>query len=203
MMKPRKRRSGRTKTMPRSKLTFSPTTWAKLLYLRDVGETEIGGFGISHPDDLLCVQDLALIPQITSPVSVEFDDHAVADYFEQQVALGYRPEQFARIWVHTHPGSCPLPSATDEATFARVFGRCDWAIMLILARGGATYARLAWNQGPRAALRIGVEVDFQRPFAGSDQACWQGEYDRCVEPCLRWHALGADWSDEILLALSH
>lgn len=151
-------------------MTFTPTAWAKLLFLRDRGETEIGGFGISHTEDLLNVHDLVLLPQIASPVSVEFDDHAVADYFEQQVAGGRRPEEFARIWIHTHPGTCPLPSATDEATFARVFGNCDWAVMLILARGGATYARLAWNQGPRAAVRIGVAVDYHAPFAGSDHA---------------------------------
>ena len=27
-------------------LWFSPTAWAKLLYLRDLGDTEVGGFGI-------------------------------------------------------------------------------------------------------------------------------------------------------------
>ena len=187
----------------RPRLTFTPTAWAKLLFLRDLGETEIGGFGVSRPEALLSVHDLVLIPQITSPVSVEFDDHAVADYFEQQVAFGRRPEEFARIWVHTHPGTCPLPSPTDEATFARVFGTCDWAVMLILARGGATYARLAWNRGPRAALRIGVEVEYGRPFDGSDQAAWHGEYHRCVEPCQHWPALGTNWDEELLLALCH
>src|SRR5947209_14095353 len=43
-------------------------------------------------------------------------------------------EQFARLFMHTHPGNSPQPSATDEETFARVFGRCDWAVMFILAR---------------------------------------------------------------------
>ena len=28
-------------------LRFSPTAWAKLLFLRDYGETEVGGFGIA------------------------------------------------------------------------------------------------------------------------------------------------------------
>ena len=28
-------------------LRFSPTAWAKLLYLRDFGRTEVGGFGIA------------------------------------------------------------------------------------------------------------------------------------------------------------
>ena len=38
-------------------LRFSPTAWAKLLFLRDLGDTEVGGFGISAADDLLYVED--------------------------------------------------------------------------------------------------------------------------------------------------
>src|SRR5262245_50863551 len=34
-------------------LRFSPTAWAKLLFLRDLGDSEIGGFGITPSDDLL------------------------------------------------------------------------------------------------------------------------------------------------------
>ena len=167
-------------------LRFSPTAWAKLLFLREAGETEIGGFGISRRDALLDVNDLVLIPQTTTAVSVEFDDLAVATFFEEQVGHGRQPEEFARIWVHTHPGDCPLPSATDEATFARVFGACDWAVMLILARGGASSCRLAWNVGPQGAMEIPVTVDYSQSFTGSDQAAWQAEYDRCVQPHDAW-----------------
>lgn len=187
----------------RPRLTFSPSAWAKLLFLRDAGETEIGGFGISPPEGLLHVDDLVLIPQRTSVASVEFDDEAVADYFEEQVQVGRQPKEFARIWIHTHPGICPLPSPTDEMTFARVFGHCDWAVMFILARGGASYARLAWNRGLRAALKISVEVDFHSPFTGSDRAAWQQDYGRCVRPyATQWPAdsldreLEALWSDD-------
>ena len=34
-------------------LRFSPTAWGKLLYFRDHGETEIGGFAVTRPGDLL------------------------------------------------------------------------------------------------------------------------------------------------------
>ena len=37
---------------------------------------------------------------------------------------------------------------TDEETFARVFGRTDWAVMFILARQGQSYARLRFHVGP-------------------------------------------------------
>ena len=56
---------------------------------------------------------------------------------------GHHPEQFARLWIHTHPGSSPHPSGPDEDTFERVFGKCHWAVMFIMARTGQTYARLA------------------------------------------------------------
>ncbi len=34
-------------------LRFTPTAWAKLLYLRDVGPVEVGGFAITPADNLL------------------------------------------------------------------------------------------------------------------------------------------------------
>ena len=63
-------------------LRFSPTAWAKLLYFRDTGESEIGGFGVTLPDDLLYVADFVTVRQQVSVVSVAFDDEAVANYFE-------------------------------------------------------------------------------------------------------------------------
>jgi hypothetical protein len=167
-------------------LRFTPTAWAKLLYLRDAGDTEIGGFGLSRPDDLLQVQDLLLVRQETGPEFVRFDDLAVAELFEQQIDAGRQPAEFGRIWIHTHPGASPRPSLVDEETFARAFGRCDWAVMAILACGGASYARLTWQVGPGGSWRIPVNVDYSRPFAGSDPAAWQAEYEALVEPQLMW-----------------
>jgi hypothetical protein len=157
-------------------LRFSPRAWAKLVYLRDIGPMEIGGFAVSAADDLLYVEDIVLVRQYCGQASVEFDDEAVADYFDTQVDRGLSPAQFARIWVHTHPGSSPEPSATDEDTFERVFGRCDWAVMFILARGGRSYARLRFNVGPGGESQLGAEVDFSREFCGSDHTAWSREY---------------------------
>ena len=50
----------------------------------------------------------------------------------------------------------------------------------ILARGGATYARLRFRAGPGGQLRIPVEVDFGREFAASDHATWNQEYQEHV-----------------------
>jgi hypothetical protein len=115
-------------------------------------------------------------------MTVAFEDEAVADFFDRQVDRGLRPEQFARIWLHTHPGNCPEPSVTDERTFERVFGRADWAVMFILARGGRTYARLSFNIGPGGAMTIPTCVDYGRAFAGSDAASWEEEYQANVIP---------------------
>ena len=55
----------------------------------------------------------------------------------------------------------------------------------ILARGGATYARLAFNAGPRASIELPVEVDFSMPFAASEFETWIAEYQCCVEAAIQ------------------
>jgi proteasome lid subunit RPN8/RPN11 len=152
------------------------------LFLRDAGPTEIGGFGLAAAGDLLLVAELALVRQTCTATYVEFDDASVADLFDELVDAGRQPEEFGRIWIHTHPGSSAEPSRTDEQTFARAFGGTDWAVMFILARGGQAYARLRYHVGPGADVLLPVEVDYSRPFAASDEAFWQSEYDRCVRP---------------------
>jgi proteasome lid subunit RPN8/RPN11 len=157
-------------------LRFSPYAWAKLLYLRDAGETEIGGFGIAPHDDLLFVEDVRLVRQVSTWASADFNDQSVADFFEDQVDEGRKPQEFFRLFIHTHPGASPQPSMTDEETFARVFGRANWAVMLILARLGQVYARLRYNVGPGLEVDLPVEVDYGRPFDCSDWELWQEEY---------------------------
>jgi len=144
-------------------------------------DTEIGGFGIALADDLLLVEDFVTVKQEASVVSVSFDDASVADLFDDQVDAGRRPEQFARIWLHTHPGDSSEPSGTDEETFQRVFGKCQWAVMFILARGGRTYARLRYNIGPGARVEIPVSVDYSSPFGPSDHEAWRAEYHSNVK----------------------
>jgi proteasome lid subunit RPN8/RPN11 len=167
-------------------LRFTPWAWAKLLYLRDLGDTEVGGFGITPAGDLLLVEDVCLVEQLCTFVSVRFDDGAVADFFDAQVDQGRKPAQFARIWVHTHPGNSAQPSATDEETFARCFGSSDWALMFILARGGEVYARLRFSAGPGGEILVPVLIDYGQAFPASDHAAWKDEYARSVIPEERW-----------------
>ena len=175
-----KPRLGRKAPLPN--LRFTPYAWSKLLYLRDLGETEVGGFGLSAADDLLLVVDVVLVRQSCTAVTVRFDDDAVADFFDDQVDQGLNPARFARIWIHTHPGMSAEPSSRDEETFNRCFGKADWALMFILACGGQTYARLRFNVGPGSEVLLPVEVDFNPPFPGADWQAWDEEYSCCVQP---------------------
>jgi proteasome lid subunit RPN8/RPN11 len=160
----------------RPALRFSPTAWAKLLYFRDKSGNEVGGFGITEPDDLLFVTEFITVKQDVTAVSVKFEDEAVADLFDAQVDLGRKPEQFARIWLHSHPGSSPEPSITDDETFARVFGACQWAVLFVVARNDKTYARLSFNVGPGGQVLIPVAVDYGHDFGPSDHEHWDAEY---------------------------
>ncbi len=140
----------------------------------------MGGFGIARSDDPLRIDDVRLVQQTASPVTVEFDDDSVADLFDELVDAGLKPSQFARVWIHTHPGDSATPSGVDETTFDRCFGGTDWSVMAILAREGATYARLRFHVGPGGELRIPVKVDWTAPFGASDHAAWNDEYQTCV-----------------------
>lgn len=161
-------------------LRFSPRAWARLIFMRDMTDNEVGGFGIAKADDLLFVTDIVLVKQRVTCVSVCFEDEAVANYYDDQVDAGKKPEQFARIWCHSHPGSSPEPSLKDEDTFARVFGTCDWGVMMITAADGKSYARLRFNTGPKAEIQIPVCVDYDIEFEGTDFKAWRKEYHQNV-----------------------
>lgn len=166
-----------------TKLRFSPTAWAKLIYLRDIGDSEVGGFGVSAKDDLFYVDDIILPKQECTMASVEFDDESVADMMDDMLTQGFEPREFMRIWIHTHPANSASPSKTDEETFATAFGSCDWSVMMILANGGDTYCRLRVNNGSVAAeFEIPITIDYESyEFPGSEFAEWMNEYNKNVK----------------------
>lgn len=168
------------------RLYFSPWAWLKLMFFAHAGPTEIAGFGISREDDLLYVEDLVILRQYATAWTVAFADDALADYVDRQVDAGLPLERVMRIWCHTHPGTSARPSQTDEDTFRRVFGGCDWALMFIVSRTGQTYARLSFHVGPGASLEIPVSVDWQRwpegaALLASPLAAWKNDYDANVQ----------------------
>ena len=74
-----------------------------------------------------------------------------------------------------------MPSSVDEATFRRVFGGCQWAVMFIVAEGDKSYARLRFSVGPGGQVVIPVEVDYSKPFGPSDQDAWEAEYKASIK----------------------
>ena len=74
------------------RLRFTADAWAKLVHLCHRGDTEIGGFGITPPEDQLLINDFFVPQQQTTAVTVSFDDESVADFFEDQVTAGRSPE---------------------------------------------------------------------------------------------------------------
>jgi len=161
----------------RRSLIFTPLAWLKYQFLCHLGPTEVGAFAISDPEDPLYITNLITVPQETTVASVMFDDTAVADYFDHCVDQGLKPAQFARLWLHTHPGDSASPSGTDEETFRRVFGTTDWAVMAILSRAGRSYARLRVNAGPGASCRLRFQVDWE----SYPQELAEGWYEHCLE----------------------
>jgi proteasome lid subunit RPN8/RPN11 len=155
---------------------LSPKAWIKLHWLCHVGPTEVAAMGFIEDPRRLVISDLHLIDQEAGPYYVSLEDDSVADYFDRMVDAGHRPGQFARVWVHTHPGNSAMPSGTDEETFARVFGRCDWAIMFIMARGGQTYARLRLAAGPGGQMLIPIGVQWSESIGELDEEAWCDEY---------------------------
>ena len=178
------------------RLRFTPDAWGEWLFLRDRGPTEIGAFGLSDRADPLRIVRLIVPRQYCTEISVRFDDESLADEFENLAEAGYSPLQFARVWLHTHPGDSATPSFVDEETFAKRFSDPDWAVMGILARSGASYARLCWNAVPQFEIELAVEVDFGGEFGGSRCDDWDNLYRERVIP-ERWfsHSLADEVAD--------
>jgi len=171
---------------PPRRLTFSPLAWLKLQFMCHAGPTEVAAFGLATAHDQLYLEDILVVRQRCTPVTVAFDDEAVADLFDRMVDAGIPPERFARVWLHTHPGASVEPSGTDEQTFHRVFGGCDWAVMAILGRTGTTSARLTFNTGPGGSLNLPVQVDWSEwpevlPLLAGLFADWERDY--CEKVC--------------------
>jgi len=174
---------------------FAPLAWLKLQFFCHAGPTEVDGFGISAADRLLYVEDFVTVRQQTTPVSVRFFDDSVADYFDRCADAGLSVQRTSRIWCHTHPGTSAMPSGTDEETFARVFGRCDWSVMFIVGRTGNTYARLSFSAGPGGQILLPTGVDWSAwPSLLDDSASkladrvasWKQEFAAQIEAFPGW-----------------
>lgn len=177
-------------------LLFSPAAWRKLEYLRDKGDTEIGGFGVTNPNDRFKIEHFYMVKQRASSAWVEFDDEGVMNYTVWMCKSGWQPKDITRVWIHTHPGNSAWPSAQDEETFEETFGKCDHAIMFILARGGEVYCRLREGFGDDAKEHLlHVRIDYE---VEEDRKAWDAEYKETWERMVWQTPVTANgkWNDD-------
>lgn len=165
---------------PSPVLEFTPYAWAKLLYFRDLHDNEISGFGLTLEDYPLVVVDILLVPQVcsmclTTPISSE-----KGDFFMRMAEAGHHPQQFGRIWIHTHPGIGPEPSGTDVDTFMDAFRYPDWSVMFILDTSDTSYCKLQFTAGPRCVVKIPVKITWDFEFEATNYELWQDEYEKNV-----------------------
>lgn len=193
----------------RPELIFSPHAWLKWQLMCHSGDTEVAGFGLSNPHHPLYLDDILVVRQRASNVTVSIDDDAVADLFDDMTDRGIPPNRFARIWLHTHPNESVIPSSVDEATFIRCFGHCDWAVMSILGRTGRTYARLRFDSGPGMQQEIPSRVDWSAwpalmPELPLRLDEWQEEYDTHIQKVeFRFEPFGNIWFDSGPMTANH
>jgi hypothetical protein len=136
----------------------------KLKYMCHKQDCEVAGFGITpDPDNPSYITDFVTVKQEVSGATFEFDDDGLAAYQEKFALPPYNlnPEQFMRIWIHTHPGEGVTPSGTDETCFREKFGDMDWAVMMIMGRTGRFYSRLRYNIGPKSDVELPTFVDYE------------------------------------------
>ena len=162
------------------KLSFTPYAWAKMLYMRDRGNTEVAGYGVTGTEDPLLVTDFRLIKSECTGTSFDMDPDDGAEFMETMLDVGLMPWQYSNILIHTHPGNGPNPSGTDEKNFMKAFSHPNWAIMFIIAHGGNVYCRLKINIGPGVVKELKVIIDWSIPFGGSDVQRWGEEYESKV-----------------------
>lgn len=163
-------------------LRMSPLAWAKIHHHRDNGnKVEVSGFGISHADNPLVIMDFVLAFQKSTPVFTEMDDTKLADFIEDMIDVGYRPDQISRVWIHTHPGQSAVPSGHDEKTFDKTFDDFDWAIMCVVAQGAQT-ARLKVKRPFYWMKEVPIEVDWSIPLVPVDYEVLNREFVEKVKP---------------------
>ena len=173
-------------------LRFSPYAWAKLIYLRDIGDTEVAGYATTATDDPLLITDFRLIKQECTIATFDLDTNDIAEDAERTLDMGLSPWQTHNILCHTHPSANTDPSGVDEENFEKAFSHPNWAIMLIVGKDGSTYCRLKMNTGPGTISLLDVVIEYGVQFSGSNPTKWEKEYKAKVSQKESFHMTGAE-----------
>lgn len=158
----------------------SPYAYQKILFMRDIGDSEVSGFAVTDENEPDLITDFHLIKQECTVVTTEMDSEGLADYLEDMVENGFQPGNCMRVWIHTHPGSSPNPSGTDEDTFKELSSKFAYFVMLIIAEKGAKFGRLAFSQGCGGTASVEWDVDWSVAGEAVDFDEWTDEYNKLV-----------------------
>lgn len=169
----------------------SPYAWRKMQFLRDIGDTEVSFMAITPREQLNLIVDVRMPKQTGFSAYTEFDEEGLADFFEDMVDEGLHPEQFGRIWCHTHPGNSASPSMTDEETFKREFSAPNWGVMFILAKDNSWTCKLRYKCHPdlhdiAGGSHLIKAMDFKVDWTAycpefnceSTNELWKAEYEK-------------------------
>lgn len=162
---------------------LSPYAYQKLLFMRDIGETEVSGFAITntasgYPD---LITDFQLVKQECSIVTTDMDDDGLSEYVAVMADNGINPSDCMRVWIHTHPGSSPNPSGTDESTFQKLLSKFPFIVMLIISKEGNKFGRIGFTQGCGGTSPVDWDVDWSIPCEAVDFEDWKKEYEGAVK----------------------
>jgi len=172
LLKPKMNRSGI--------LRFSAFAYAKLIFWRDCGQTEIGCYGLTETDDPLLITDLRMIKQVCTSISVDFDKDDSIAFVEEMADKNIPLWSCQSVFIHSHPGDSPCPSQADEENFRDNFSIANCSIFYIIARSGKDYARMRFNVPPGMDVDIKTRIDYSVPFKASNHEAWEKEYDEKV-----------------------
>lgn len=170
-------------------IRFNQYATAKLDFMIDNFDHEVGGFLISSSKDPLEVIDFILVKQRASAASFEFDDDGLTDFYHDMAKAKIAPWRCLRLWAHTHPIMSANPSGVDENIFATKFLNkkvpgCNqpWAGMFIRSKTSENYFRLAYNlpDTPLFQVICEVAIDTSLPFQASDPDKWMKEVKSLV-----------------------
>ncbi len=173
-------------------LRLTPYAWAKLMWMRDKGNTEVAGYCVTGTSDPLLVTDFVLIKQECTIVTFDLDSEDIVEYTDRMMDEGLAPWQCMNILAHTHPSNDTTPSGVDEDNFEAAFSHPNWAIMLIVGQDGSAYCRLKMNTGPGTISLLDVVIEYGVEFSGSNPEEWEKEYKAKVSQRDSFHMTGAE-----------
>jgi proteasome lid subunit RPN8/RPN11 len=120
---------------------------------------EVSLYGITESNSLV-IKDFWIPYQFGTAVTTEFDEEKKVEEVDKLIQKGLDPNNFLKIWVHTHPKMSPNPSGTDIQTFKTKFNNLNWSIRLILGQNKQMTVKYQQNSPIPLELDLKTEIDF-------------------------------------------